>query len=65
MTAFRILVAFLTGIVYASAGWSLTLPCEVCAWRVFPAIVLIGISILAVGLIALTALDTDNGPRGT
>ena len=58
MQAFKILVAFLFGCLYASAAWSLTLPCEgLCIWHVAPILILVLGSFLIAGFLIVTLAD--------
>ena len=40
--AFRLLVAFLAGVIYASAAWVLTVPDESQVWFILPVVILVG-----------------------
>ena len=57
MQAFKILVAFLFGCLYASAAWSLTLPCDSCLWHVAPILILVLGSFLIAGFLIVTLAD--------
>ena len=53
MWAFRLLAAFLFGCLYASAAWSLTLPCENCYWQVFPIVIVVAGGVAVASLIGI------------
>ena len=60
MQAFKILVAFLFGCLYASAAWSLTLPCEgLCIWHVAPILILFVGSFLIAGFLIVALVDAN------
>ena len=59
MMAYRMLVSFLAGAIYASAAWSLTLPCENCAWHLAPMLILFFGGIAGAALVLLAALDVE------
>jgi len=53
MREFRLLVAFLVGAAYASAVWTLTLPCDDCGWRGLSILIVTVGGIVLCGLVAL------------